>query len=735
MKKPYNSTFDRDYVCLLNPRPIFLRFFSITIFVFFFFLLTSCQQLSFTDPFEHGPFPYKFQIQKRIDVDSYFFDLDHNGEDEFVQLGNKNFEFSTPSRIQIRDHDYALIEQVNFNGKLKRPFSIDWNEDGIDEILMPYLRNDSLFIRILTWRGKTLKDACILAADNFPDLNRNYTWTGTIKSLLWHDLDRDEKKELILFISEGYARAPRGVFVYDGDTLILRWKFEIGPMIQTESCLIDSDQNGYPKILFPTSAPNNGYEKNGTDDQHSYLFSLDYQGKLSWLKEFGERYSTINLKYVDLDADGRREIIALFTDNGQTELPSRLEIINPTTGNPLLVKQLPLHSAGWAVINIDQNLQKEIVILGNDGNIFAMDHQFQTIRAKKLPIQDGILSTSQDLNGDGYEEILITSSNKLFCIDHKFDIKATRSNNLVNPDNPMLYHQRKAKPFITFVDDEGYALASLERNPYYLIEYYGPIAVLVLSVVIILSFISISLSWHHQSRLHRLLFEKISASCHLPFLILDHRFSISYANTQGLNFLNAEKQKLPIRLSSIPTNDFYPEFVEFIKALNDAEAIHQEKIIQSSDMNDRAFTVIADPIMEFGIQKMHWLVVIKRQEQGIDFSQAQTWIAMAQRIAHEIKNPLTSILLTLQRLQMEYRDQESEHSANYDYYTEKIIERIEALRRTSRQFMKFVNLEKINLQPTNVNQLIEEFLSRSIVIPKDIQLQKKLSADVPTIHL
>jgi hypothetical protein len=48
--------------------------------------------------------------------------------------------------------------------------------------------------------------------------------------------------------------------------------------------------------------------------------------------------------------------------------------------------------------------------------------------------------------------------------------------------------------------------------------------------------------------------------------------------------------------------------------------------------------------------------------------------------------------------------------------------------------MKFVNLEKINLQPTNVNQLIEEFLSRSIVIPKDIQLQKNLSIDIPTIH-
>ncbi len=126
----------------------------------------------------------------------------------------------------------------------------------------------------------------------------------------------------------------------------------------------------------------------------------------------------------------------------------------------------------------------------------------------------------------------------------------------------------------------------------------------------------------------------------MPFLIIDYRPKISYENTQGLNFLNREKQKLPIKLSSIPNNDPYPELIKFILALKDAEAIHQEKI----------------------------------------------------------------------------------------------IERIEALRRTSRQFMKFVNQEKINLQPTNVNQLIEEFLSRSIVIPKDIQLQKNLSIDIPTIR-
>jgi nitrogen-specific signal transduction histidine kinase len=108
----------------------------------------------------------------------------------------------------------------------------------------------------------------------------------------------------------------------------------------------------------------------------------------------------------------------------------------------------------------------------------------------------------------------------------------------------------------------------------------------------------------------------------LPFLIIDYRPKISYENTQGLNFLNREKQKLPIKLSSIPNNDPYPELIKFILALKDAEAIHQEKIIKPLNMNDHPFTVIADPIMEFDQRKKYWLVIIKRHDQGLDFSQA-----------------------------------------------------------------------------------------------------------------
>ncbi len=270
----------RHFVCPANPLHFYILFVGFSILLLIAIFLSSCQQHGVSDTRTMGNFPYIFKVQKKIDRDSYIFDLDHNGEDEFVVLGNKNLEFNTLSRIHIRDHEYALIEQVNFNGKLQRPYAIDWNEDGDDEILMPYIRNDSLFMQILNWRGKKLKHAFMLAADNFPDRNRNQPWTGHISSLLWHDLDHDAKKEIIIFMSEGHARAPRGIFVYEGETITLRWKFEIGPAIPTKPYLIDSNNDDYMEILFPTSAPSNGYQKNGSDDQHSYLFLLDYQGKL-----------------------------------------------------------------------------------------------------------------------------------------------------------------------------------------------------------------------------------------------------------------------------------------------------------------------------------------------------------------------------------------------------------------------------------------------------------------------
>jgi signal transduction histidine kinase len=109
---------------------------------------------------------------------------------------------------------------------------------------------------------------------------------------------------------------------------------------------------------------------------------------------------------------------------------------------------------------------------------------------------------------------------------------------------------------------------------------------------------------------------------------------------------------------------------------------------------------------------------------------------MARRVAHDLKNPLTSMLLTLQRLQMEYRDRTPEVASDLDAYTVRIEERIEHLRRMTKNFMKFIGAETPTLVRTDVNAYLDEQtdLLRS-GLPPDIQLRVNQDSGLPPVRI
>ncbi len=121
---------------------------------------------------------------------------------------------------------------------------------------------------------------------------------------------------------------------------------------------------------------------------------------------------------------------------------------------------------------------------------------------------------------------------------------------------------------------------------------------------------------------------------------------------------------------------------------------------------------------------------------ALQAQQAQTWSLMAERVAHDLKSPLTSILLTLQRLQKEYRSHSPQHAHAYDDYAANIMDRIEALRRMTRNFLKLIDIEKLHLVETEVNRFLQQAVN-AINLPPDIQCKMKPSAEpcsVPMDH-
>lgn len=68
------------------------------------------------------------------------------------------------------------------------------------------------------------------------------------------------------------------------------------------------------------------------------------------------------------------------------------------------------------------------------------------------------------------------------------------------------------------------------------------------------------------------------------------------------------------------------------------------------------------------------------------------WREMARQVAHEIKNPLTPMKLSVQRLQMQYKPSDEESSHQFKKTTNQLIHQIENLSRIASEFSNFAKM-------------------------------------------
>ncbi len=84
------------------------------------------------------------------------------------------------------------------------------------------------------------------------------------------------------------------------------------------------------------------------------------------------------------------------------------------------------------------------------------------------------------------------------------------------------------------------------------------------------------------------------------------------------------------------------------------------------------------------------------------------WREVARRIAHEIKNPLTPIQLSAQRLRKRYLSKFAEDDQVFDQSTETIIKSVEELKTLVNEFSQFARMPAAQPAPCNLNELISE---------------------------
>lgn len=105
------------------------------------------------------------------------------------------------------------------------------------------------------------------------------------------------------------------------------------------------------------------------------------------------------------------------------------------------------------------------------------------------------------------------------------------------------------------------------------------------------------------------------------------------------------------------------------------------------------------------------LVVFDDLTKIIKAQRALAWQEVARRIAHEIKNPLTPIKLSTERIIKKWDERTSDFEDVLKKATNTIVKEVDSLRNLVDEFSKFGKMPKINLTPNNIRAIIEEVVN------------------------
>lgn len=144
------------------------------------------------------------------------------------------------------------------------------------------------------------------------------------------------------------------------------------------------------------------------------------------------------------------------------------------------------------------------------------------------------------------------------------------------------------------------------------------------------------------------------------------------------------------------------------------------------------------------------VLVIEDLSELISAQRASAWQEVARRMAHEIKNPLTPIQLSAERIARRFISDEAANCSllnsvapNIDGKTERvvkegtdtIIREVQSLKSMVDEFSRFARLPNVSLEPGDVNEIIEQAAALYRERTDEVSVELKLAAELPVALL
>lgn len=718
---------------------IFLIF--LTVFFFIWFILSLPKQKK-PDPLDPESYPYTL---KKTNTFVYFyvqpFDIEDDGTDEFFSFTERykyGMDIKTNS-IHIFNIDGHEREQFNIQGilTLNKAWDIDINKDGEKEIIFCETLHDSIFIHIRTLNDEKLYKFFAVTKDRFTKPYK--PWGCQVFPFAYSDVNKDGRIDIIVHVLTTEAGSPRGIYAFDYLEGKCIWKYKMGAFIGEHPLFYDINNDGEMEIIFSTvSYGNNKQPINGTDDYHNYFIILNQNGDELYKYVFdNSRGRKVFLRSGDITGDGKTEFILMNSIQQPSiaqQKESEIFLFNPEKNE--LIKKLHINNyfKSFLINDLDYNGKDELIFIDKDNEIKIYQYnnfknefflkESHIITNNNLIFNNIILNFIEDLDNDGIKEIIMSSPEFFIILDNNFNLKALKQ----SPDwKVSIIKCGFGKKRLLYPQNGNSCLFELRKNITYYTRHMNHMNLLLPIFFIFCTLLLV----------HILIKNNIENKClynNKGVIKVNRKNQITFINKKAQNQLEIlEKFLFPGKHFKFLYQKNILTKLHFLLKKLDIENLpsHKGKItLNKKDSNKKDFFIETKKILNNKGKENEKIILISEKDSALQSDHILTWGNMAQQLAHEIKNPLSAVLLNLKRIHQIIVKDLGKKSDKYNRYVGAITEEVERLRNATNSFMKFSDSSRMTLQRCNVEEIIKKVLRKlEIEEEKNIKINYKPSKE------
>ena len=178
-----------------------------------------------------------------------------------------------------------------------------------------------------------------------------------------------------------------------------------------------------------------------------------------------------------------------------------------------------------------------------------------------------------------------------------------------------------------------------------------------------------------------------------------------------------------------PLSDVLPELDDMMKTAREGtQRLVQGQITINRDGHERNLSVRVSA-EQTSQTRDSYIITLDDITELVSAQRTSAWADVARRIAHEIKNPLTPIQLSAERIRRKFGKAITEDKAIFEQCTDTIVRQVDDIRRMVDEFSRFARMPKPVIEGEDVADTVRQAVFLMRVGHPDIDIDAEIKAE------